>query len=538
MHLVVQYPNGRRMTYPLRPGDMIVGRDAACDVTLDDRITSRQHARLSLDAEGRFWIQDLESKNGISLNERPVQRSAVRPGDRIGIGTCELFIEDDRANEPRLVDTPGAQSAGTATTSAWGTDQQLDLPQRRLQTLYDLNERLTGRFEKNDLLGELLNVSVENLRFERAGIAVWDGEPRRLEWTHLRNLSGQNHDDFRISRSVVDRALHNAERILIIDTGDFEMNPTASMISNHITAAMCVPMEYLGEVRGVIYGDRVTSSGGYTREDIDFFAAMGRLGAMGLANVHLVDEIRRRQEIETQLTLARTIQQQLFPQTAVENDAISIFALNEPGARVSGDYYDYFVRPDGRVGIIVADVAGKGVSASLLMANLQAAVRLLLTHSGDLLTVVREINRLICSNIATSRFITGFFGLLDVEQRRLSFVNCGHLPPIVVRGDSRVEQFACEAHLPLGIEVDYAYRADTLDLPDSPSTVFLYTDGVNEAEDEGSAQFGSERLLAAIENNAAQSPEELVHRVRRLIKQFTRNHPQSDDITMLALQLS
>lgn len=537
-HLKVQYLDGRRQRYPLRKPELFLGRDATCDIAIEDGVTSRRHARFFSDPQGQYWIQDLHSKNGVRLNDRPVTKAQVKPGDSISIGTCRLTLVVEAPSEVVLEEAATDRLSGA--TSTWRPDEGFDLPRKRLQTLYELNERLTGRFDRADLLNELLDICCEQLRLERVGIALWSGEPHPPQWIHLRNLSADASGEFRISRSVVDRALHHAERILIVDTDAENTDPTASMISNNIRSAMCVPLEHGQRVHGVLYGDRVTSSGRYEKEDIDFFAALGRLGAMGLANVQLVEEMRHRQRVETQFALAREIQAHLFPAEPLRWRNLDIAALNDPGQKVSGDYYDYFVREDERVAVVIADVSGKGMPASLLMANLQAAVRIMLDEGTDLPEVVGRLNRLLCQNIGESRFITAIFGLLDLQARLFTCVNAGHPTPYLIHRRATLEKIPApeSANLPIGISADHRYEPHVIELGAAPATLVLYTDGVPEAESEQGGQFEEARFAAALEANLTQPPAELVTRIRRSIKQFTRNHPQSDDITLLAVELA
>lgn len=533
--LRIAYTDGSRTDVELSGQEATIGRDASCDVTLTDAITSRQHARLYRDAAGQFWIQDLNSKNGTLVNDALVSSARVLAGDRIGIGACVLTLED--VTGPSVVVSDAATDQMPVAASAWGTQQRLDLPRRRLEKLYELNERLTGRLDRDALLHEVLDICIESLRFERAGVAIWAGDTKPLEWVYLRNLGDVGKDEFRISRSLVERALHQAERILVNDSGDEAIDPTASMISYNIRSAMCVPIEFHGKVRGVMYGDRTSSTGGYTREDIDFFAALGRLGAMGLANVQLVEEIKARQRVEMQLSWARDIQSRLFPDTALELPGLTIDALNDPGQTVSGDYYDFFVREDGLVVIVAADVSGKGVPASLLMANLQAGVHVTFAHETDVVEGVKRLNKLICRNVSDARFITGIIGLLDPATRRFRCVNAGHLTPYLLDASGEVLKLTLDPDLPLGIEADFAYQEARIDLGSEPVTMFLYSDGIPEAENEQGEQFGEERLAAALAAVGPSNAAELTTRIRRSIKQFTRSRPPTDDITMVVLKL-
>ena len=529
--LRISYPDGRQTVVGLPAHEAVIGRDSTCDVPLDDAITSRRHARLYKDPSGQYWIQDLQSKNNTLVNDKVITASRIRPEDRIGIGACFLTLTPD--TKPEVVMSDAATQFTAA--SAWGAESRLDLPRRRLEKLYELNARLTGRFNRDDLMGEVLDICKELLRFERCGVAVWAGAPNPPQWVKL--LNHRDDSEFRISRSLVDRALNNAERTLINDTADGEIDPTASMISNNIRSAMCVPMEYLQEVRGVLYGDRVSSTGGYTKEDLDFFAALGRLAAMGLANVRLLEEMQERQRVDMQIQWARGIQAQLFPAEALAGPGMLIDALNDPGQKVSGDYFDYFLRPDGLVTVVMADVSGKGIPASLLMANLQAGVHVTLATEKDLVAGVERLNKLICHNVSGGRFITAIFGLFDPEAKTFQFVNAGHLGPYLLQSGGRVQKLNPEPGLPLGIESDFSYFTETTELTATPLTLFLYTDGIPEAENELGEQYGEHRLASALKSNTDQPPAELIARLRRSVKQFTRNHPQSDDITMLALQL-
>ena len=531
--LIVQYADGRTSDYELSKPEVVIGRDAACDLPLDDTIISRRHARLYSDSAGQLWIQDLRSKNGTILNQTALTSPArIRDRDRISIGACLLTVVSPA--QPQIV----LQDPSThADTSFWGSTDRLVLPQKRLEKLYELNGRLSGKFDRDKLLSEVLDICMELLRFERAGIALRKGDSAHPEWVLLRNLRGNSNEEFRISRSVVDRALNSAERVLINDTGAADVDPTMSMVSNNIRSAMCVPIQYHDQVHGVIYGDRVTSVGRYSKEDADFFAALGQLAAMGLSNIKLIEEIHLRQRVEHNLQTAREIQSKLLPVEPFTAPGIVIDALNDASQAISGDYFDYFHRPDGLITLVIADVSGKGTPASLLMANLQAAVHVTLATQTDLAAAVNALNRLVCQNVGSGRFITAIFALLDPATRKLTYVNAGHLPPYLLR-PSGITLVEMEPTLPLGVDCDFNYEAASLDLSPPPVTLFGFTDGIPDAEDDEGQSFGAARLEEALKANLDQPPAELVARIRRSIKQFTRNHAQTDDITMLAVHLS
>jgi sigma-B regulation protein RsbU (phosphoserine phosphatase) len=528
----VQYSDGHEERCSLQKNSNYIGRDAACDIVLEDSLTSRRHARLYRDNAGHYWVEDLHSKNGTTVNEREITVARVRDGDRIGIGGCVLTVH--RSEQDAIVLSEIETTFGS--TSVWRQDQRLALPQQRLEKLYELNERLTGRFDRDELLNEVMNVCIEYLQFDRGGIALWAGGSQPPQWVSMRNVRKDSSGEFRISRSIVQRALHHGERILINDLSSDFQDPTASMISNNIRSAMCVPLIYHDTVHGVLYGDRVTGGTTYTKEDIDFFAALGRHAAMALANVRLLDEKNQRERMEMQLQIARQIQNRLFPREPLVYEGLVVEAINDPGLPVSGDYYDYFVRPDGLVTIVIADVAGKGVPASLLMANIQSAVHVTLMEQHDLASAVTSLNRLVCNNVQSDRFITAIVGLLNPQRRVFSFVNAGHPLPICLGPGKEVNVVGTPSGFPLGIESDAVYEVHELALPAGADTLFFYTDGVPDAANERDELYGDERLMAALLAGTGDSGHDLMFRVRKSVEQFTRGYAQSDDITMLVAQ--
>lgn len=530
----IQLPGGKVVRQPIDRATCYIGRDAACEITLEDSLVTRRHARLYRDNLGHFWVEDLRSKNGTTVNDNAITNARVREGDRIGIGSCVLTLHELEGEHVVLAEI----ETRFGSTSVWRKDQRFNLPQVRLEKLYELNERITGRFDRDQLLAELINVCIDALRFDRAGIALWPGEPHPPQWVALRSLVRDASGEFRISRSIVQRALQLGERILINDVASDLPDPTASMISNNIRSAICVPLLFHDKVHGVLYGDRVTATAGYTKEDVDFFAALARQAAIALANVQLLEERQQRQRVELQFQLARQIQNRLFPGEPLHCGGVTIEAVNDPGQTVSGDYFDYFLRPDGQIVFVLADVAGKGIPAALLMANLQAAVHVLMYEARDLPRAVTAINRLVCANVESGRFITGIFGWLDPEQRSLSFVNAGHPPILLVRAGGEVEPLACPPRLPLGVESDDLYTSEHVDLGSDPLTLFLYSDGVPDAANDRDERFGDRRIVDSLRASARDTPAEQLARMRRVIQQFTRNQPQVDDITMLAIRLA
>jgi phosphoserine phosphatase RsbU/P len=238
-------------------------------------------------------------------------------------------------------------------------------------------------------------------------------------------------------------------------------------------------------------------------------------------------ERRAAQELE----IAKQVQAHLFPQTLPPLKSLQYAGLCHQARQVGGDYYDFLDLGGSRVGLVIGDISGKGIAAALLMANLQANLRSQCAIALDQpQRLLQSVNRLFCESTADSAFATLFFAEYDDGARRLRYVNCGHLPALILRADDSVERLHSTATI-LGIfkiwdcEVGEAtmYPGDAL---------ALYTDGITESFNHADEQFGEDRLIAALGRHRGLCCEEMIHAVVAEVREFTP-HEQHDDITMI-----
>ncbi len=518
-------------------GPVVLGRDPTCEISFDDPGTSRRHARIR--PEGDWYVvEDLGSKNGTLVNDVLCTTSRLRDGDEVLLGSVRvLFRDDDRTDHTSTSivlsdDTPPRES-----TTYSRQDDSLLLPQRRLHMLYELSERLTRLRDQVDLLEDVLDIGFETLQFERGAVAIRKADGRGVDWPVVRNLRGAG-GELKISNSVLGRALNHGERAVINDTAIGETDPTISMIQHGIRSALCVPLQHRDEILGVIYGDRVTSGTVYSAADVDFLAGLARLVSIGLINARLVSELEVKVALEHEISLARDIQQRLFPAVLPDRPEVKVAVLNEPGRRVSGDYYDVLELGGGRIAFVIADVTGEGVAASLLMANLQAAVRVTLPGSDDLGALLVQWSQLIYHNTEPSKFVTCLLGVVDPATRRVTLANAGHHQPYVIRpGGGECGELESDSGFPLGVVEGTEYTARSIDLGPKPCTLFCYTDGVIEAMNDAGDMFTFERMVEVLGELDDTNPDNSITRVREAVHSFCGGAAQSDDITMLAVEL-
>ncbi len=534
--ILISLPDGRTLRHTLTTAPLTIGRDATCDVPTDDPSTSRKHARISPTEDG-YIVEDLHSKNGTLVNEKPCAGAVLlRDGDQVLLGATVIRFHDTPVKTSSSVVVRDDVTQSHATHYA-PRDQRLLLSQRRLEMIYELSEQLTTLQTRDHLLETAMSTCFRTLNFERGAVGIRRRNQRTVDWPVVKNLRGAE-GELTISRTLLARALEHGERAIYTDDGAANTDPTVSMVQQGIRSAMCVPLLQGDQILGVIYGDRLSTSTRYTNEDIDFFAAIARQVSIGLINCQLLDEQRRMIQLSHDIEVARGIQTGLFP-TALPNRAdLRVAALNDPGRRISGDYYDVIERGDGRVWCLIADVTGEGVAAAMQMANFQAAVRVTLADFEDPGELLSRWNRFICGNSPSPRFITCVLVLIDLASHRVHLGSASHAPPLLMRASAPAPQeLTLDGGLPLGVDNDATFASTTHELGPDPFLLFCYTDGVTEAFNADGQMFGHERLLAGLAERTDLNPQALIKQVRKQVSSFVGPAEQSDDLTMLAISV-
>jgi len=308
----------------------------------------------------------------------------------------------------------------------------------------------------------------------------------------------------------------------------------AQLIQIGITAL--VPMHIQHKTKGMILlGERLWG-GIYSRADLEFLYSLGNLAIISIENAHLFKGALEKQRMEDELKIAREIQRGLLPEKIPSIPEFDIAALTISSKEVGGDYYDIITRQNGEYILAIGDVSGKGTPAALLMANVQAALRALAPHCISISETTGQINDLTCANTrGGSKFITFFWGILDVKTYKFSFSNAGHNPPYLLRKNGSIEALE-EGGLILGVFktiTPYAESSVTF-LPGD--VLVMYTDGVSEAMNQNDDQFSEEKLEAILKESTHLSAKEIINRVQQALESHTRGTPQSDDITLLVLK--
>jgi pSer/pThr/pTyr-binding forkhead associated (FHA) protein len=238
--------------------------------------------------------------------------------------------------------------------------------------------------------------------------------------------------------------------------------------------------------------------------------------------------------IRSDLSFAKEIQRFLLPSGSPVVSGYRFLGDTQPCFEVGGDFFDYYVRSDGRIGMVVADVARKGFGAALLGHYTQALLRVVMEYEPRLERLISKVNREVCLHSPPAQFVTAFLCVLEPTSGDLTYVNAGHWPPMLVHADASIERLGGR-NLVLGFEPGFRYTAGKSHLPVG-STLLLYTDGVIECSDEEERQFGEERLEAFLVPRRDAPPERLMHDLEEELERFAGGSKQGDDITLLVAQ--
>jgi hypothetical protein len=512
----------------------------------EDASLSRKHLRLLIDDSG-LHVEDLGSKNGTLLNGvRVANRQPIRPGDRLVVGHIEITLVDSEQQSPvEFVPSSAQDQTGQGTVmtkladllsseatapilqppARVGTPAQVDAPHSSIDSpvvrlLLRAGRELASHRPLEELFPLILDLSIEAVGAERGVVMTLEGE---------RLVSKAVHGDrFRISEAVRDKVLNERASLLVRDMAQDEaFRQRLSISAQQIHTMMAVPLQTEAVVIGLIYVDSRLWMREFTPDDLNLLTFLGNIAATRI-------EQERFAELERESRDAAKIQERILPLEVPRVDGVEIAGHNAPCHTVGGDYYDFVTYEDGRVLVALADVAGKGMSAALLMSNLQARLQMLAEDPTDLGKLMMRLDRSLAVSCPKNRFITMFVSLIDPKSGEVVYVNAGHNPPLIARASGEVDRLS-NAGTVLGILPDLGYEEQRTTL--EPGDVLaMFSDGVTESIGTNGEEFGEEQLGSILVRHRDQEAAEVVDSVLANIREWTDAAPADDDVTLVVVR--
>jgi serine phosphatase RsbU (regulator of sigma subunit) len=559
---------GSGKEYPLS-AECVLGRSFNSDIYIGDLNVSRRHARIQL-RDGTHVVEDLGSGNGTFVNERLISRHVLEPDDviRIGGSTFRYKGQDQPrrwseavltviADASALVDSDTGKLTRTRTEPKDARREAESLEnltaeraQKMLKAMYAVADEIGSELD----LGRQLDKILDHLlavfsQAERGVVLLANPATGELVPEATKQRSTTPGKGFKFSQSLVQQVIDERAGVIRGNTllpvedpqpdGDHPSDPSlisaepSSDFSSAGTPRMGVPLICGGEILGTLHLEGNPGAESFSQDDLALLSAIARQAAVAMANARAGQSLLNRQRLEDDLRLARQIQRSFLPHELPQIGGIEFDAHYRPALNVGGDFYDAIQLGHGRIGLLVGDVSGKGVSAALMMAKLTSDIRLLSQTRVSPAAVLTLANKSLIASALDAMFATVVYVLLDLERGTFTMANAGHQPPIVCsRQQGAVAELDDATAVALGVVSDITYPEEQYPLIPGQA-VLLYSDGINEAVNRQGQEFGMKRLLRVI-GQCPPRPRAIVRRVVADMHRFVGGAPQNDDQTIVA----
>ncbi len=411
----------------------------------------------------------------------------------------------------------------------------------KLRMLLDITKKISRSLNLQEVLNLVMDTLDSLIPYDAAGIFVLtpvdtaSDEANTSRVFKAEAVRGYDIDELtslhlKMGEGLLGQVALTSEPII---SPDVRKNPIYVNAREATRSEMVAPIIANTEIIGAfdLESDELNA---YSDDDLQVLMLLASQVAIIIEKVMLHEQLIEKKRLEGQLEVARQVQLELLPAKDPQLPGYDISAYNFPTEEVSGDYYDWVKIYDDQIGLVIADVSGKGVPAALLMAFLRASLRAA-THIGYSPHIsMAKVNYLLWESIERHQFVTAFYGILDVTNKTLSYTNAGHNPPLLLDKDGKSE-FVERGSLPLGMFRDTRYHEYYLTTKPGDMLV-LYTDGVTEARSPQGEEFGRTRLADSVRKHRNLAARELIAEVHREVIDWTGGQGAGDDVTFFVIK--
>ena len=409
-----------------------------------------------------------------------------------------------------------------------------------LSTMYRLTAEFTGRRELSSVLTTVAATVVQLLDAKACTIRLLTEDGKELRMAAANNVIDDRHlvrGSIPLEDSKIDQEVIATKRMVYIPDLEHDSRvlfPEGAKAEG-LVSALCTPLVYRGAALGVVRAYKATAYK-YDRFEHALMFAIAAQAAAAIMNARLYERAVAAATMKRQIRLAGDVQQRMFPRVTPALPGMDIATVYEPCFELGGDFFDFIDLADARVGLAVCDVVGKGVRASLLMASIRAALRAHATSIRDASEVIRLVNVDLCAMTEIADFATLFYGILDAQERSITYVNAGHPAPLLFRQGRAIELTTDGGLLGVSTDWDWPSRHAALDPGD---LLLAYTDGLTEMLNFQDEAFGRWRVVQAVEAALAQgmNANGVAQHVLWEMRRFAGLQTRLDDLTMVAVKV-
>ena len=423
--------------------------------------------------------------------------------------------------------------------------------------LHKIGERITKSIDLQGSLEIITNFIVEYTHAESGAIFLLNEEDQTLRAQVVMGMFPPLHkttehiyakrkflrerimrDRIALGEGIIGYVAQTGEPQLIINArNDPRIPDTAG--NNNIESLMVAPLRIKETILGVMAVVNKRDGQNFNPRDMSLLESLSDQAAVTVDIVKLYDQLAKQHRLEKELEVAREFQQMLLPKQCPQVNGIEIAAFSEPALEVGGDYFDFLWIDEEHLGIVIGDVSGKGIPGALVMAMVRSILRAECRNSLSPADVLRRVNEYIRTDTKANVFITMTYAVLDIKSRLVRFARAGHEPLITCNETGSEPSLFTPEGIALGLvgEEIFNITVDSEITLANGDMVVLYTDGVVEAMNDASEEFGQNRFLNVIKSQRTGGAGDLINAVMEDIRQFTRGIPQHDDITIITLKV-
>ncbi len=535
---------GDPFEYAVDVDSLVIGRSSRCDLAVADRCLSRQHLRL-FQVEGKWMVEDLGSRNGTRVNGVLIsQPVAVRAGDAIAVSTSLIMVGGADAENSRA-SWSGTQSVFRAASDilaetdrhaaqpAAAEHEELRRAAEQLRVLNEVHLALADSVTADDLFEAVLDRVFAHLQPKHGAVFLKHGEELiRVAGRSQAEITEDFPESTSLAREVIDKGL----AAVVHDTStDDRFVGAESLVDAGGRTLIAAPLLTPDGALGMIVLSSNLAEMRFAERDMELLVVVASATGLKMRNLALAEEAAERQRFERDVTLARRIQVALLPAEMPQLPGVEIYGHNTPSRGVSGDYYQVVERAGGdEVAIVIADVSGKGIAASLLTGYVDALFNAYLGEGFGPREIFSRVSPQMNRKTPVEQFATAFLGIYNVTTGAMRYASAGHDPTILVRASGEVELLN-PTGMPLGLMPEAVYTASEANI-EPGDTLVLYTDGITEAARPDDEMFERERLIEVCREHRTESPEELAASIDATVDAFVEGVPYHDDRTLVILR--
>ena len=529
----------------------VIGRSQECELTISDRFLSRRHARI-IQRDEEWMIEDLGSRNGTLVNGRQISTpTEIGDGDVIRMSNTSISVRDPAG--PKAVGSKrvapeapppadlGEHTMFRAATTILSDRQEspptgqtaaIDMYAQRLRIVNEVHEALTGSVSVDELLELILDRVFAHLEPQNGAIFLKEGEA--VVRAHSRTQPGVV-EEFPESTSLMGEVVDKGNAALVSDTGsDALFGDAVSILDSGVRSLVAAPLLTPEGALGMIVLSSNLAHRSFSEEDMELLVSLASAAAMHIRNAALAEEAAERQRLEKEVALARRIQSALLPAGMPSVSGLDIFGTNAPSQGVSGDYYQLVQHTDDELVVLIADVSGKGIAASLLTSYVDALCLAYIGEGHSPQDVFSRVSPQMNAKTPADKFATALLAYLDAGTGTVRYCSAGHDPGLIVRTSGETEWLG-PTGMPLGLmpKGEYAPGEAQLGLGDA---LILYTDGIAEAINPAEEEYGRKRLERVCVDRRSDSAADLAAAIERDVEEHAQGQPYHDDRTLVVVK--